>query len=132
MPFVLKIGADSAPSVAFSPATLQYASQTVDTSSEPQLTLLRNMGSAALSISSISVTGDFAETDDCGTGVSAAGSCTFSVSFTPTGAGPRLGTIVIQDDAAGSPHVINLVGDGAGAAASLSSSSLSFAPVPVG
>ena len=130
--FVLKISAESAPSVAFSPATLQYASQTVGTISDPQLTLLRNMGSASLSISSISVTGDFAETDDCGTGVSAAGSCTFSVTFTPIGTGSRLGTIVIQDDAAGSPHVINLIGDGAGAAASLSLSRLSFAPVPVG
>jgi Beta-propeller repeat len=130
--FVLKIAADSAPSVAFGSATLEFASQTVGTTSDPQLALLRNMGSVALSISSISVTGDFAETDDCGTGVAAAGSCTFSVSFTPTNTGNRLGTIVIQDDAAGSPHVINLGGDGVGPAASLSSLSLSFAPVPVG
>ena len=130
--FVLKIGPDSAPSVAFSPATLQYTSQTVGTTSDPQLALLHNMGSASLSISSISVTGDFAETDDCGSGVSAASSCTFSVTFTPTATGTRLGTIVIQDDAAGSPHVISLGGDGAAAAASLSLSSMSFSPVPLG
>jgi hypothetical protein len=130
--FVLKIGPDSTPSVTFSPATLQFASQTVGTTSEPQLALLRNMGSAALSISSISATGDFAETDDCGTGVSAAGSCTLSVTFTPTGTGSRSGMIVIQDDAVGAPHIISLSGDGAGVVASPSSSRLSFAPVPAG
>ena len=64
--FILKIGAASAPAVALSPAFLQYVSQAVGSNSQPQTVLLRNMGSAALSISSITTTGDFGETDNCG------------------------------------------------------------------
>ena len=130
--FILKIGAASAPAVALSPAALQYASQAVGSSSQPQTVLLRNMGSSPLSISSIVTTGDFAETDNCGNSVSAAGSCTFSVSFTPTVSGSRAGTIVIQDDAAGSPHVISLNGSGLGSAVTLTPSNLAFPGTPVG
>ena len=130
--FVLKIAAASAPAVSFSPSSLQYASQTVGLSSQPQTVLLRNMGSSALSISSITKTGDFAETDNCGNIVPAAGSCALSVTFTPSATGPRSGTIVIQDDAAGSPHTISLSGSAFGAAVTLSPSSLSFTSVPVG
>lgn len=130
--FILKIGAGSAPAVSLSPGFLQYASQTVGSSSQAQTVLLRNMGSAALSISSISITGDFAETDDCGTSVSGAGSCTFSVTFTPTDLGSRSGTIVIEDDAAGSSHTVSLVGSGLGPVVTLAPSSLSFSGAPVG
>ena len=97
-----------------------------------RLSLLRNMGSAPLSITSITTTGDFAETDDCTTGVPAAGSCTFSVTFTPTAPGVRSGAVVIQDDAAGSPHKINLSGTGFGQDASLAPTSLTFPSQPIG
>jgi hypothetical protein len=130
--FILKMGAASAPAVALSPASLQYASQAVGSSSQPQTVLLRNMGSSQLAISSITTTGDFAETDSCQTSVLAASSCTFSVTFTPTAVGSRSGSILIQDDAAGSPHVINLSGSGSGAGAALSPASLPFSLQPLG
>ena len=130
--FILKIAAASAPAVTLSPAALQYASQPVGSSSEPQTILLRNMGSAPLAISSITTTGDFAETDDCGTSVQVAGSCTFSIIFTPNAVGPRSGTIVIEDDAAGSPHIISLNGSGLGAVVTLTPAMLTFPSVPVG
>jgi hypothetical protein len=90
------------------------------------------MGSASLSITSITTTGDFAETDDCATGVPAAGSCTFSVTFTPTSPGIRNGSVVIQDDAAGSPHKIKLSGTGFGQGAALAPTSLTFQGQPIG
>jgi|CZKD01.1.fsa_nt_gi hypothetical protein len=130
--FILKIAATSAPAVTLSPAALQYASQTVGSSSQPQTILLRNMGSAPLAISSITTTGDFAETDNCGNSVQAAGSCAFSIIFTPTAVGSRDGTIVIQDDAAGSPHIISLNGSGQGAVVTLIPPMLTFPSVPVG
>jgi hypothetical protein len=123
---VLKIGPDSAPSVAVSPTSLQYSIQTVGSTSPAQTVLLQNMGSSPLSISSITSNGDFAETNDCGSSVPAAASCTFSVTFTPTAPGSRSGSIAIQDDAAGSPHLINLAGDGSGPGASLAPTSLTF------
>jgi hypothetical protein len=124
--FVMKIGPSSAPSVTLSPYSLQYSSQAVNSTSAAQTVLLRNMGSSALAISSITASGDFAESDNCSTSVSAAGSCTLSVTFTPTAAGTRLGSISIRDDAAGSPHVINLSGIGLGPVAAPSPGSLTF------
>lgn len=130
--FVLKIGPNSAPAFTASPALLQYSVQQVGTTSSPQTVLLRNMGSSPLLISSISVNGDFAETDDCGSSVPAAASCSFSVTFTPTGAWTRPGAIQVQDDATGSPHLINLAGIGSGGMAGFAPASVIFPTQPVG
>jgi beta-propeller repeat-containing protein/centrosomal CEP192-like protein/HYDIN/CFA65/VesB family protein len=130
--FLLKIGPSAAPAAAMSPNALQFAAQALGSTSAAQAVLLRNMGSAALSITSITPSGDFAETNTCGTSVPAAGSCTLSVTFTPTASGTRSGSIVIQDDAAGSPHAITLSGVGSSPAASLAPASLSFAATLVG
>jgi hypothetical protein len=129
--FVVKIGPSSAPAVAVSPSLLQYAVQAVGSTSPAQTVLLRNMGSSALSIASITAGGDFAEADDCGSILPAAGNCTFSVAFTPTAGGTRNGSILIQDDAAGSPHLIGLSGDGA-ITVSLTPASLTFSITQVG
>jgi len=130
--FVVKIGPSSAPAVSVSPVMLQYPIQPVGSSSQAQVILLRNMGSSPLSISSSTIAGDFAETDNCGTSVPAAASCTFSVTFTPTGPGTRSGSLLIQDDATGSPHVISLGGTGSGAVAALSPANLAFSAQPLG
>ena len=124
--FVMKIASNSAPSVALDPYSLQYASQQIGSTASAQSVLLRNMGSSALEISSIAANGDFAESNNCEPSVSAAGSCTLSVTFTPTAAGSRSGAIVIQDNAAGSPHTITLSGFGSGPVAVLSPASLTF------
>jgi hypothetical protein len=130
--FVMKIGSNSAPAASLSPSALQYASLQVGSTSAAQTVLLRNMGSSPLSISLITTTGDFAETNTCGTSVPAAGTCTFSTMFTPTAAGLRSGTVVIQDNAAGSPHVINLSGSATGLPAMLAPGSLTFSSQQVG
>ncbi|MGC2549846.1 MAG: choice-of-anchor D domain-containing protein [Candidatus Sulfotelmatobacter sp.] len=124
--FVMKIGPSSAPSVSLSPSSLQYAAQSVGATSPAQTVLLRNMGSSPLAISSITPNGDFAESDTCGTNLPAAGNCSFSVTFTPTAAGARLGSIVIQDNAAGAPHIINLSGVGNGPLALFTPQNLTF------
>jgi len=130
--FVVKIGPSSAPAVSVSPFLLQYSSQPVGSASQPLMLFLRNMGSSPLAISSITVGGDFAETDTCGTSVPAAARCTFSVTFTPTAVGLRSGSIQILDDAAGSPHIIALSGSGSGPVAALSPTSLAFSAQPLG
>ena len=133
--FIAKIDpATIASAVALSPVSLQFASQIIATTSAPQTTVLRNMGSGPLTISSKTVSGDFAETDDCGGTVAAASFCTFTVTFTPTALGIRTGNLTIVDDAQGSPHVVTLAGTGTGAlqSVSVSPSSLTFPPSPVG
>lgn len=124
--FVSKIGTASAPAVAISPSLIQFSIRPVGSVSQPNTSLLRNMGSAPLTLSNITVTGDFSTTNTCDANVTGAGTCTFSVTFTPTLPGPRFGSIMIEDNAAGSPHFINLVGSGATAVADLTPASLTF------
>ncbi|MBZ5665716.1 MAG: choice-of-anchor D domain-containing protein [Acidobacteriia bacterium] len=124
--FVTKIGTTAAPAVSISPSLIQFSIRPVGSVSQPNSSLLRNMGSAPLTISNITTTGDFSVDNDCGASIAAASTCTFTVTFTPTQPGPRFGSIMIEDDGAGSPHFINLVGSGATAVADLSPSSLTF------
>ncbi len=101
----------------------------IGTTSAAQTLTLTNTGSASLSISSIAASGDFAETDNCGTFVAAAGSCTINVTFTPLATGTRTGTITFTDNAANSPQSVSLTGTGtpaAGPVANLSSTTLAF------
>jgi hypothetical protein len=137
--FIAKISPASAPTVSLVPNSLQFAAVAVNSSSSSQTVVLRNMGSAALSISSITASGDFSESDTCGGSVAAAGNCVITVTFTPTAQGARSGSIVIQDDAAGAPHSIALSGVGQGGSSTnpapdavLTPSTLTFLSVPVG
>ena len=130
--FVAKIGTANSPAVAISPSLVQFSIRAVGSVSQPNTSLLRNMGSSSLTISSTTISGDFTETDTCGTSVPPAGTCTFTVIFTPTAPGPRFGSILVQDDGAGSPHFINLVGDGSTAIVALSSTSLTFPSLQIG
>ncbi|MEJ2008722.1 MAG: SBBP repeat-containing protein, partial [Acidobacteriota bacterium] len=113
------------------PNPLVFASQEIDTTSAASTLKLGDAGSAMLSISGISVTGDFKETNPCGGTVSSGTQCAISVTFTPTAIGTRTGTLVIKDSAAGSPHTVKLSGFGTSGAVSLSATSLSFGLVPV-
>ena len=89
---------------------------------------LWNPGSAALSISSIAISGmsinDFAQTNTCGSSLAAGATCTIAVTFTPTASGARYAQVTLTDNAAGSPQAVGLTGTGAtvpGAVLSLTS-----------
>ena len=132
--FVMKIGAGSAAAVALNPSTLQYAALEVGSTSSAQQVQLRNMSSVSLTIDSISATGDFAQTSNCGSTVPAASACTISVTFTPTASGTRTGTLTIADNATGSPQTLALSGTGTAsdALAVFTPSTLAFASTQVG
>ena len=111
---VLLTGTGAAePVVSLSASTLTFGSQAVNTTSAAQTVTVTNTGSAALSITSITAAGPFAQTNTCGSPVAAAGICTISVTYTPTKAGSALGTITVVDNANNSPQVISLTGGGA-------------------
>ena len=124
------------PAVSLSSTSLTFASQPVGTTSSPQSVTLTSTGSAALSLSTIAVTGtnstDYAETNNCGSSVNAAANCTINVSFTPLAGGSRSATLQITDNAPGSPHTVSLTGTGAVPAVSLSPLSLDFGSQPQG
>jgi hypothetical protein len=99
--------------VSLSPVSLVFSSQTVNTASTAQTVTLTNTGSANLTINSTAITGDFGQTNNCGTSLAGGKSCTFSVIFTPTATGTRTGALTISDNASGSPQSVSLTGAGA-------------------
>jgi chitodextrinase len=119
-------GGSSPPAVTLTPSAQDFGAQTVGTTSAAKGTTLTNTGGSDLTIGSISVTGansgDFSQSNNCGTSVSAESSCTINITFAPTATGTRTANIAISDNASGSPQTIGLTGSGTTAA------SLSIAP----
>jgi parallel beta-helix repeat protein len=105
-------GTGTAPSASLSPTSLTFGAQIVGTTSTAQVVTLTNGGNSALSISGIVTTGDFAQTNNCGTSLAAGASCSISVTFMPSAGGARTGTLAVTDDASGSPQTVALGGDG--------------------
>lgn len=101
-----------APAVSLTPTNLAFGNQQVGVTSGAQTVLLTSSGTAPLHIASIATTGEYAQTNNCGNGVAAGSACTIFVTFTPSGTGTRTGTLVITDNANGSPQVATLTGTG--------------------
>jgi len=103
--------------VGLSPSSLSFGSETVGTTSPSQpITLSNASTSSAITINSIGIGGtnptDFAETNNCPASLPAHGSCTITVTFTPTTTGLRSATVSVGDNAAGSPQTVPLSGTG--------------------
>src|SRR5690348_1928269 len=133
--FIAKVSPQDAPAAALSPQTLNFGNQVINHASNPQTVTLVNAGSAPLGITSISASGQFSQTNDCGSVVSAGGgTCSIQVTFTPTQTGSVTDQITITDNAAGSPQAITVTGGGVTSAGTLSvsKSSLTFAAQTVG
>ena len=122
--------APTAPVVSFSPSSLLFPSTTTGVTSASQAVLLTNTGNAALNITSLTPSGDFAIlSTGCGATLGAGVGCTINVNFTPTATGSRNGLVTMVDNAAGSPHTVPLSGTGTAPlipVASISPTSLTF------
>jgi hypothetical protein len=78
-----------------------------------QSVTVTNNGNMPLTFTSVSVSGDYAATDDCTAAPIAAGSsCTVNITFTPTATGTRTGTLTFTNDADNSPQTVSLSGKG--------------------
>jgi hypothetical protein len=63
-------------------------------------------------ISNVATTGDFTQSNDCSSALTAGTSCTIQVVFTPASEGSLNGTLVITSSAVSSPTVVTLSGTG--------------------
>ena len=120
------------PQVTLSPGSLSFGNQPVGTSSAAQSVMLSNSGTAQLSIAGIVSSGDFAETNTCGTNIAPGANCSINVIFSPSAAGSRIGTVTITDNAGGSPQTVTLSGTGTAPLVTLTPVSLIFGNQPVG
>ncbi len=100
------------PAVSLAPSSLTFSTQIVFTSSKTQTVTLTNTGVGTLSITNTTITGPFTQTNNCGTTVHAGGTCTFTVTFTPTKSGTATGSLSITDNAPLSPQTVSLKGTG--------------------
>ena len=78
-----------------------------------QVPLLNNR-TTALSISSIATSKEYTQTNNCPATVNPGQGCTINVTFAPTGAGSRPGTLTVTDSDSTSPQVVALSGTGSG------------------
>jgi hypothetical protein len=112
-PQTIPVGGNSpGPQVVLSTSSLTFGAQLGGTNSAAQVVTLTNTGNAALGVTSVVASGDFTQTNTCGTSVPANGSCQITVIFTPTAGGNRTGAVTITDSAPGSPRTIALTGTG--------------------
>ena len=106
----------TAPQVSLSTSALAAGTVAVN-SSTPLKVILTNSGNAALSVSSISISGAdsaaFSASNTCGMSVVAGGSCTITVTFAPTTAAAMTAMLNIASNAAGSPNIVSLSGTAA-------------------
>ncbi|MGB2605936.1 MAG: FG-GAP-like repeat-containing protein [Candidatus Sulfotelmatobacter sp.] len=121
---------------SLSSTSLNFATQNVGTTSGPQTVTLTNTEKTSIAISSISITGansgNFAQTNNCPSALPANGSCTVSVTFTPSAPANFVANLSISDSFPGSPQVVALSGSGVIPPVSLSPLNLTFPDQYVG
>ncbi|MFI5736402.1 choice-of-anchor D domain-containing protein [Kribbella sp. NPDC051587] len=123
---------DNGSAISVSPSAVGFGSVATGTTSAPQAVTVTNSGTAAAPVGSIAVTGDYGQTNNCGTSIAAGGSCTVNVTFSPTAAGTRAGNLTVTS--AGVTSTVPLSGTGVapGPILNANPSSLSFADTLVG
>jgi hypothetical protein len=87
--------------IGFYPDTLDFSVQAVGTTSAAQQITLTNYQAVPLVISNIALTGDYQQSNNCAASLAANSSCTFDVTFHPTAAGVRTGTLKVTDNGPG-------------------------------
>jgi hypothetical protein len=107
-------GGGTTPAAALSanPSSLTFGSQALNTTSAGQAVTVTNSGTAAATSPAASVTGDYAQSNNCGSSLAAGASCTVTVTFRPTASGTRTGTLSVSGG--GASTSVALSGTGAG------------------
>lgn len=102
------------PGGTLSPSSLSFVSRPLSTTSAAQTVSFVNNGTATTTVNTVTASGDFAiSSNGCTSPVVATGSCSIGVTFTPTTAGQRPGTLTVTSNAVNTPATANLSGLGA-------------------
>jgi hypothetical protein len=125
-------GTGIGPAIEFSPSSLDFSGQFIGNSSAAQTITLSNSGNATLQISTIGISGDFAETNKCASNIAAEASCSITVTFAPSAPGARNGNLTVIDNATGSPQTVTLSGTGIDFSIALAAGSSNSASVSAG
>ena len=115
------------------PASITFGSTNVGSASAAQTVRVDNVGNAVLTVSAPSTTGDFAVSGNNCSGVAVGGYCTMTVTFTPTAAGTRSGSLTIPNNGSSGSKTVTLAGIGqvATATGTLTPNPLAFGQLEV-
>jgi Transmembrane protein 131-like N-terminal len=110
-------GIGTVPGITIGTSTLDFGAQTVGTASTPKSVTITSSGTAPLSMGDVKLAGanpgEFTLTENCSfRGHMPGDTCTVTVTFKPTAPGTRTAAVVIDSNAAGSPHTVTLTGNG--------------------
>jgi len=97
---------------AISPASLNFGSQGVGTTSPPQTINISNSSNVVFNIASIVASGDFSQTNNCVGSLAIGAHCSVNVTFAPATTGLLTGAITVTDSTKISPVAIPLSGTG--------------------
>jgi hypothetical protein len=101
--------------LTLSAANLAFGQQQVGVAGSSQSITATNNGTVPIAFTSITASGDFAETDNCTkVPLQPTTNCVISVTYSPTTAGSSVGALTLTDNAPGSPQVVLLTGTGFG------------------
>ena len=102
-----------AAAVSLSPHSLTFAQQAIWTTSTAQQITVTNNSATTLNFLSIVASGDYGQTNNCGTSLAPQMTCVITVTFTPSGSGPRQGYVTLIDSAPTPLQTAGLTGRGA-------------------
>ncbi len=113
--------------------TLAFGNQALNTTSPPQMVTITNAGSSTVDISSITASSNYADTTTCGETIAAQGTCTISVTFTPTATGFIQGVLSVTSNANGPNTVqsVSLSGTGVNPLTITLPASVTFPATPI-
>ena len=96
-PQTVALSGNGVTGVTLSPTKLTFPSTPVGTSSAPLVSTLSNNDTTVLTINSITITGNYSQTNTCGSSLAAGTKCTISVVFTPQSTGTLTGVVTITE-----------------------------------
>jgi len=124
--YLLKIALSlGAPVPILNPRQVLLGVENVGVGSPPADVQVGNFGDAPMS-PTVSITGDFSETDNCSAAVPGGQKCDINVVFTPTALGNRTGTLTVSFGGNIPSQTIPLSGNGVALAVTLAPTSLYF------
>jgi len=84
------------PPVNFQPSSLDFGGVVLARPSAPQTVTLTNGTGSPVSTSSLQITGDYAQTNNCGESLGAGATCTITITLTPQAMGTRPGQLTLE------------------------------------
>jgi N-acetylneuraminic acid mutarotase len=119
--------------LTFTASALNFGVLQIGLTSSPQTVTVTNLSNHSSTFARIATSGDYAQSNNCPSTLNPGRNCAIRVTFTPTAAGTRNGTLMLKDNDPGSPtQSIILSGTGETTTLRLVPASLDFGGVIAG